>query len=118
MDTLYSIKEGKVLRTSFFEKDGRFIDLVRHWLRYEGFGDKVDGWFWGGKDWSGCSKDGLPSQEFAFFNPTGLLKYERHTEPFETKFEGIPTYDEFWEKKITEEDKTKYGANVVFFPPW
>jgi len=120
MDTLYSIKEGKVLRTSFFEKDGRFIDLVRHWLRYEGFGDKVDGWFWGGKDWSGCSKDGLPSQEFAFFNPTGLLNYEKHTKPKETKFEGIPTYDEFWTETnptLTELNKKKYGSNVFFFPP-
>jgi hypothetical protein len=119
MDTLYSIKEGKVLRTSFFEKDGNFIHLVRNWLRYEGLGDKVDGWFWGGKDWSGCSKDGLAAQEFAFFNPTGLLKYESHTKPQETKFKGIPTYDEFWaEKKQYSEKEKTYGSNVFFFPPW
>lgn len=51
--------------------------LVRLWLAHEGLGEKIDGWFRGGEKWTACSREGLMSQSFCFFNPKGLIKIHK-----------------------------------------
>jgi len=122
-DDTYTIVTGvdgsqSIKHVSYFTKDSELLRLVRLWLVHEKLLDEIDGWFWGGENWSACSKGSLMSQEFCFFEPKRLLEYVTHTPHQTFTLPGVPTYDEFWGRSTTVENIKKMSPeNIFYYPP-